>query len=186
MNLAHGFETEPTIQAYDFSKFQTIADVGGGNGQLLAAILKKHRSLKGILFDQPNVLEDAEPILSAAGVADRVKCVGGSFMTSVPTGADAYILRNIIHDWDDATSNRILRNVRAAIPGNGLVLLMEAVIPPGNDYFVGKFLDLTMLLIGGKERTKEEYTVLLAKSGFKLTRVVPTTTELSVIEGSAA
>ena len=170
--------------AYDFSGFKVVADVGGGNGSLLISVLQKHKGLRGILYDLPGVTERAKANLAAAGVADRCDVIGGSFFESIPTGADAYLMRHIIHDWDDEKSTTILRNVHTAMAGDARLLLVEGVIPPGNGPNFGKLLDLTMLTIpGGKERTEAEYRALFRGAGFELTRIVPTTAEVSVIEG---
>jgi hypothetical protein len=140
--------------------------------------------MHGILFDLPHVVARARTKIDAAGVADRCKLIDGNFFESVPYGADAYIMRHIIHDWDDEKSLVILRNCHAVMsPGNTL-LLVESVIPPGNEPFMGKFLDLTMMLIpGGQERTEQEFRKLYDRAGFELMRIVPTDTEVSVVEG---
>lgn len=180
----HGRETAAVLDAYDFSGIKVLADVGGGNGSKLTAILKRYPSLRGILFDLPHVLERAAPKIREAGVADRCTLVGGSFFESVPAGADAYLMRHIIHDWNDDQSLTILRNCHRAMQPGHKLLLVESVIPPGNGPFGAKFLDLTMMLIpGGKERTEDEYRRLYHDAGFELTRIVPTSTEISVIEG---
>jgi hypothetical protein len=183
----HGAETAAMLDAYDFGGFGTLVDVGGGNGSLLTATLKRHPRLRGILFDRPDAVERARPLLEAAGVADRCQAVGGDFFRAVPPGGDAYLLRHIIHDWDDDQSLTILKNCRAVMPPHGRLLLVESVIPPGNAPSFGKLLDLTMLVIpGGRERTEEEYRALYERAGFRLTRVVPTPHEVSVIEGVPA
>jgi hypothetical protein len=180
----HGRETSAMTDAYDFSGLKVLADVGGGNGSLLSFVLKKHPSLKGILYDLPGVVERAKSELQKAGVADRCQVIGGSFFESVPPGADAYLMRHIIHDWDDEKSTLILRNIHRAMKDDARLLLIEGVIPPGNDPNFGKLLDLTMLTIpGGKERTEREYRELFSAGGFELTRIVPTAAEVSVIEG---
>lgn len=180
----HGRETSAMTDAYDFSKFGVLADVGGGNGSLLTTVLKKNPRLKGMLYDLPGVTERAKASLQAAGVLDRCQVIGGSFFESVPAGADAYLMRHIIHDWDDEKCITILKNIHSVIKPDGKLLVVEGVIPPGNDPNFGKLLDLTMLTIpGGKERTEEEYRELFAAGGFKLTRIVPTEAEVSVIEG---
>ena len=184
MTGIHGRETGAIIDVYDFSGINVIADIGGGNGSKITAILQKHPDMQGILFDLPHVVERARPNIESAGLSDRCQLVSGDFFQSVPSGADAYIMRHIIHDWDDEKSLTILKNCHAVMsPGNKL-LLVESVIPPGNDPFMGKFLDLTMMLIpGGKERTEDEYRELYGKAGFDLVQIVPTSTEVSVIEG---
>lgn len=184
MTGIHGRETGAVLAAYDFSGIRTLADIGGGNGTNLTAILQAHPEMQGLLFDLPHVVERARPRVESARVAERCQLIGGSFFESIPAGADAYLLRHIIHDWDDDKSLTILRHIRSVIPADGRLLVIEAVIPPGNDPFPMKFLDLTMLTIpGGKERSREEYEQLLNSAGFELARIVPTATDMSVIEG---
>lgn len=181
----HGRETAAVLEAYDFSGIQALADIGGGNGSKLIAILQAHPRLRGVLFDQPHVVERARTAIADAGLSDRCEIEGGNFFEDVPGGADAYLMRHIIHDWDDDKSRTILDCIRRRIPEDGRLLLVESVIPPGNDAFGAKFLDLTMLAIpGGKERTRDEYERLLSSAGFTLVRVVPTRTEISVIEAT--
>ncbi len=180
----HGRETGAIIDAYDFSDFGVIADIGGGNGSKLTAVLKKYPQLKGMLFDLPHVVERAQDYVEQAGVADRCELIGGNFFESVPSGADAYMMRHIIHDWDDEKSLTILRNCHAVMSPGSKLLVVDSVIPAGNDPFMAKFLDLTMMLIpGGKERTAEEFRTLYDQAGFDLTRMIPTTTDVSIIEG---
>jgi hypothetical protein len=172
------------VNAYDFSGIGVVADIGGGNGSQIAEILKKHIRMKGILFDLPHVIERAKERLHASGLLDRCKLISGSFFDAVPEGADAYILRHIIHDWDEEKCLTILRNCHRAMSPANKLLVIESVIPPGNDPFHGKFADLHMLLIpGGKERTENEYRTLFEQAGFELTRIVPTDTEVSIAEG---
>ena len=184
MTGIHGRETGAILDAYDFSGINVIADIGGGNGSKITAILQKYPEMQGILFDLPHVVERALPNIESAGLSDRCQLVDGDFFQSVPSGADAYIMRHIIHDWNDVKSLTILRNCHAVMSPGSKLLLVESVIPPGNDPFMGKFLDLTMMLIpGGKERTEGEYRTLYDKAGFDLVRIVPTSTEVSVVEG---
>ncbi len=160
MTSVHGKESLAALAAYDFSTIGVLADVGGGNGSLLAATLEKHPALRGILFDLAPVIERSRRHIERAGLTGRCRCVAGSFFESVPPGADAYMLRHIVHDWDDDESATILRHCRQAIGTNaaGRVLVLETVIPPGNDPMFGKLLDLNMLVIpGGLERTESEY-----------------------------
>lgn len=179
----HGRESAAILDGYDFSGIGVLADIGGGNGSQITAVLQRHTAMKGILFDLPHVIQRAKERIETAGIANRCQLFGGSFFDSVPAGADAYLLRHIIHDWDDEKSLTILRNCHQAMSPAGKLLVIESVIPPGNEPFGGKFLDLVMLLIpGGKERTEDEYRTLFGKSGFELTRVVPTGTEVSIIE----
>jgi predicted O-methyltransferase YrrM len=183
MNGIHGRETGAIVQAYDFSDFSIIADIGGGNGSKISAILGAYPKMHGILFDLPHVVERARPNLETAGLQDRCQLIGGDFFRSVPAGADAYLMRHIIHDWDDAHARLILENCQTVMSPGSKLLLVESVIPPGNEPFMGKFLDLTMMLIpGGKERTADEYRQLVSEAGFELTSIVPTDTEVSIIE----
>lgn len=183
MSSSSGEAAAAIATAYDFAGLRAIVDVGGGRGALLAAILRANPHLHGVLFDQPHVVADAEPILTAAGVAARCEVVGGDFFATVPAGADAYILRYIVHDWDDERAAAILRSCRDAIPAHGRLLLAELVIPEGDGFDWGKWLDLTMLtLLGSRERTATEFQALLAAAGFELKRILPTTGPLSLIE----
>jgi hypothetical protein len=188
MTSIHGRETGAMLDAYDFSGVGTLADIGGGNGSTLLGVLRRHPSLRGLLFDLPHVVERAGAEIEAAGMADRCQVVAGSFFESIPGGADAYLLRHIIHDWDDAESMAILRNVRRALgKARGRLLVVETVIPPGNEPSFGKLLDLnTLVNPGGLERTEEEYRRLYESAGFRLTRIVPTAADVSVIEGEPA
>lgn len=183
MVAIHGRETAAIIEAYDFSAFATMADLGGGNGSQLCEILAANPQATGIVFDLPHVVERAQRRVADAGLSARCQTAGGSFFESVPAGVDAYLLRHIIHDWTDEQSRTILSSVRRAIPPHGKLLVIETVIPPGNDPSFAKLLDLTMLVIpGGKERTEPEYRELLSSAGFQLTRIVPTTANVDVIE----
>jgi len=180
----HGRETAAILDAYDFSSFAAVTDIGGGNGSMLSGLLGRYPALHGTLFDLPGVIERARKNIEAAGLANRVHLVAGDFFANVPSGADAYVLRHIIHDWDDAQALRILENVRREMHEDGRLLVIESVIPPGNEPFFGKLLDLAMLVSpGGQERTAEEYHDLYGKAGFRLAHIVPTQAEVSVIEG---
>jgi len=184
MTGIHGRETGDVLDAYDFSGIEVLADIGGGNGSNISSILKQYPTMKGVLFDLPHVVERAKERIDAAGVLDRCQLIGGNFFESVPKGADAYLMRHIIHDWNDGKSLTILRNCHSAMRAKSKLLVVESVIPSGNERFAGKFLDLVMLLIpGGKERTESEYRTLFNEAGFDLTRIVPTNTELSIVEG---
>lgn len=176
---------EAIINNYDFSSFNTVVDVGGGQGSLITTILKANLKLKGILFDVPNVIEDAKPRLQGESFADRCTTIAGNFFKSVPSSGDAYLLKFIIHDWDDEKSLLILKNCHQAMSEDGKLLLFEQVITPGNNpsSSFGKLIDLNMLVMtGGCERTEGEYRSLLAAAGFKLTRIVPTSLPINVIE----
>jgi hypothetical protein len=180
------------VAAYDFSGMGTLVDVGGGKGGLLTAVLKANPTLSGILFDQPAVIEGAREQIGAAGLSERCRLVGGDFFAAVPEGGDAYLLKWILHDWDDERSIRILRSCRRAMGEQARLLIMEVVLPdrmPPQP--VGAAIDVHMLaLTGGRERTESEYRALLAAGGFQLTRIVPTDarsqifgTAVSIIEG---
>ena len=171
--------------SYDFSSIQTLVDVAGGEGLLIASILKSNPTLKGVLFDRPHVIERAKPFLEAEGLLERCQLAAGNFFESVPEGGDAYILKYIIHNWDDERAIAILKQCHKVMPDNGKVLVAEQVIPPGNQPFMGKLIDLNMLVMtdGGRERTEAEYRALFEKAGFKLTRIVPTQDDVSIIEG---
>jgi hypothetical protein len=174
---------EAVTEAYDFSTFKTIVDVGGSYGTLLAAVLRGNQSASGILFDQPHVAAAAGPHLASAGLADRCWAVGGDFFTEVPAGGDAYVLSQILHDWDDKRSIAILRQCRRAMPPHGKLLVIELVLPTGEEPSFGKWLDLHMLvLLGARERTAEEYRTLLDVAGFDLARVVPTRVGQAIVE----
>jgi len=174
-------------QGYDFSSSGTIVDVGGGYGTLLTATLRKAPSTKGVLFDLPHVISSAEGAITASGVADRCERIGGDFFESVPAG-DTYLLSQILHDWDDARCVKILQNCRKAMSANGRLLVVELVLPPGDQPSFGKWLDLHMLAVapGGRERTEAEYEVLFRAAGFTLERVVPTAAGPSIVEGIPA
>jgi hypothetical protein len=179
----HGAETKAMLDAYDFRGIGTLADIGGGNGSLLATALQRHPSLRGLLFDRPDVIERARVNLKAAGLENRCTLMGGNFFETVPPGGDVYLMRHIIHDWNDEQCRTILRHCRKVVPPAGKLLLIESVIPPGNEPSFAKLLDLTMLAIpGGMERTEKEYRELLASAGFHLERVVPTAAHVDVIE----
>jgi SAM-dependent methyltransferase len=161
-------------------------DVGGGHGYLLATILKANPSLRGILFETAEVAEGAKGRFASEGLADRCQVAPGDFLTSIPEGADACILKSVIHDWDDHRATTILKNCRRAVGPGGRVLLAEMVIPAGNDPHPGKLLDLEMLvMVGGRERTEDDFRDLLAGAGFRMTRIVPTASPTCVIEGVA-
>jgi len=172
------------LEAYDFSGYGTIVDVAGGHGEVLMSILKANPKAKGVLAEVDHVVEGAARRIQAAGLRQRCEVVVCDFFKAVPAGGDAYVMKHIIHDWDDARAALILKNIATAMGDKkGHVVLLEAVIATGPEPDFGKFLDLEMLAMpGGKERTQQEFTELFAASGFKLTRVVPTASPLSVVE----
>ena len=180
MSSFSGFATKAVVEAYDFSGIQTLIDIAGGHGRLLAGVLEAYPSMRGVLFDLPHVIEGAPR-------GSRCEYVSGDFFSSVPSGGDAYIMKHIIHDWDDERALKILRNIREAMRPDARVLLVEAVIAEGNNQDFGKLLDLEMLVSpGGKERTAAEYEELFTRAGLRLTRIVPTKSPYSVIEAVAA
>jgi hypothetical protein len=175
------------VEAYDFSPFGKIVDVGAAHGALPAAVLKAHPQARAVLFGRPQVIDKAREVMAAAGLASRCEFVGGDFFASVPSGGDAYILSTILHDWDDERCVAILRNCREAIGRGGKLLLVEMVIKDGNEPFFGKWLDLHMLVMhGGRDRTEAEYARLLRSAGFRLNRVIPTNFLRSILEAVPA
>ncbi|HKR02076.1 MAG TPA: methyltransferase [Pyrinomonadaceae bacterium] len=176
--------TAPAIvEAYDFSSIGTLADIAGGHGFLLSQALKANPAMKGILFDVEPVIAGAGALLEREGVADRVEKVSGDFFASVPRGADAYMMKHIIHDWDDERCVTILSKINAAMNPQGRVLIIEVVVPEGCEPHYSKLLDLEMLVSpGGAERTAEEYRALLAAAGLRLNRILPTQSPFSIIE----
>jgi ubiquinone/menaquinone biosynthesis C-methylase UbiE len=175
------------VEGYDFSSVRNLVDVAGGHGSLLAAVLKANAHLTGVLFDVPSVIKGAAEVLDDEGVLARCELVWGDFFESVPVGADAYLMKHIIHDWDDERALLILRNCHRAMASDGRLLLVEMVIAPGNEPHFGKIQDLEMLVApGGRERTEAEYRKLLAEAGFKLTRIIPTKSPMSIVEAVKA
>ena len=169
------------VAAYDFSRFERIVDVGGGTGVLLERILRASPRPRGVVFDQPQVVERARERLAGSDVAARLELVGGDFLAEVPSG-DLLVLAMVIHDWDDETAVKILANCRRALLPGGRVLLSELVLPPGNAPFFGKFLDLDMLVdFGGCERTGDEYRALFDAAGLAQTRILPAYSSRSVL-----
>ena len=188
MTSLSGAENPTIASAYKFSGIGTLVDVGGGHGSLLATILKANPKLKGVLFDQASVIARAlkDQHVNAKGIAKRCTLEAGSFFETVPTGGDAYIMKYILHDWNDEQCVKILENCRAAMNKKGRVLVVDNVIPPGNDPNWGKLLDIQMLIIGGRERTKKEFAAMFKRAGLKMTRVVTTKCPLSIVEGVRA
>jgi hypothetical protein len=177
-------ETDALLSAYDFAGVQHLVDVGGGRGELLQKVLRAHPHLRGTLFDQPSVVA---PVAVPADLEGRLSVQGGDFFTEAPAGADTYLLKHILHDWGDDACLRILAPIRAGLAPGGRLLIVEQVIPPGNNPFPGKLLDLNMLVMteGGRERSPGEYAILLSRAGFTLQRIVPTASPVSVVEAVA-
>jgi len=175
------------LEAYDFSGVDKLVDVAGGTGRLISSILSAYPRMRGVLFDLPHVIAEAGPLLDAAGVRDRCETSTGDFFRSVPEGGDAYVMKWIIHDWDDEKSTVILKNIHRAMGEKGKLLLIEMVVPKGNQPDLSKLLDLDMMVMtGGRERTEAEFNSLLAASGFKLTRLIRTASSVCVIEAVRA
>ncbi len=175
---------DPAIVAgYDFSSICNLVEIAGGRGTLVSSILKANLTMNGVLFDLPHVIEDARPLIETLGLQERCQLVAGDFFESVPTGGDAYLLRYIIHDWDDERAIAILKNCYQAMQPNGRLLLVEMVIPPGNKPFYGKLVDLQLLLnYGGCERTEAEYQALLETAGFSMTTILTVAPSVSIVE----
>lgn len=187
MTSLSALATKAVIEAYDFSGINTLIDIAGGHGRLLTEILEANPSLRGVLFDLPHVIEGARENVAKTNAADRVEFVSGDFFVSIPGGGDAYIMKHIVHDWDDERSLTILRNIKQVMNPGGRVLLVESVIADGNAQDFGKLMDIEMLVSpGGKERTAAEYEELFSRAGLRLTRIIPTKSAYSVIEAVAA
>ena len=179
----HGMEPAAVAAAYDFSTFESIADIGGSTGNMLATILSRYPGPRGILFDLPHVVREAPAFLQQRGVTDRIRIEAGSFFEGVPVGADAYVLSHVIHDWNQEQCLTILGHCRRAMPSRGSLLLVEMVLPEGDAPHPGKLLDMVMLTVpGGEERTPSQYSTLLDQAGFRMTRVVPTASLVSIVE----
>ena len=175
---------QAVVQAYDFSSYGTIVDVGGGYGTFLTALLQANPQARGILFDQPHVVAGATKYIEASGLGGRCQTVAGDFFTAVPAGGDAYVLTRVLHDWDEAHSIAILKSCYRAVADQGTLLVIEHVIPPGNAPSPSKLADLTMLVFtGGCERTEAEYRALFTAAGFTLRQIILTQSPFSVIEG---
>jgi hypothetical protein len=178
---------EAILPSYDFSSFSKIVDVAGGQGSLLVGILNAHPTMQGVLYDLPHVIEKARRRISEDGLADRCELIAGDIFQSVPEGSDAYLLKWIIHDWNDEQSVTILKNCHQAMAADGKLLLIESVISSGNEPSFAKFMDLNMLVMtGGRERTESQYRELLAAAGFELTRILQTPSPFCVIEAVRA
>lgn len=172
------------VDVYDFSGINTLADIGGGYGALMAEILIANPSMRGIVADRPTVVEGARRMLQARGVADRCEAVVCDFFEEIPAGSDVYLMSHVLHNWTDKQCEMILGNCRRAMKPQSRLLIVEMVIPAPNQPSVGKLLDLEMLVIsGGRERTAPEFRELLGKSGFKLSRIISTKESICVIEG---
>lgn len=181
--VAKSMATIPAVvDAYDFTGFRRIADVGGGRGHLLQAILERAPGATGVLFDLPRVIADA-----SGAASPRLELVAGDFFADPLPTADGYVLMEVLHDWNDADAMRILRALRAAAPSGARLLISETVIPDGPDPHPGKVLDIIMLAVtGGRERTAEAYRALLERSGWRMQRVIATASAHSLVEATPA
>jgi len=185
--MAAGTEryAEAVLDTCDFSRFDHVVDVGGGDGIFLAKILARHPRVRGTLFDQPHVVGGAAAARLSGECAGRWQAIGGDFLAGVPGGGDAYLLKWVLHNWSDTAAVEILRSCRQAMRPGGRVLIVEHVIGPPNASPDGKFMDVTMMVMnGGRDRTRAEFASLLVAAGFRLVAVTPTSTPLSVIEGA--
>ncbi len=184
MTAFSGIEVPAALEVYDFGGIGTLVDIAGGHGQMICSILQKYPQMRGVLTDLDHVLAGAAQAIRRAGLEDRCALQTCDFFHSAPAGGDAYIMKHIIHDWDDPRALTILRNIHTAMgEKKGKVILLEMVMPPGNDPHPAKFLDLEMLtLVSGRERSETEFAELFHRAGFKLTRIVPTQAPVCVIE----
>ena len=179
----HGAEPEAVAAAYDFSGCETVVDIGGGTGNLLAAILERRPHLRGVLAERPHVLSEATVLVESRGLSPRVALEPIDFFTSIPDCGDVYLLSHVIHDWTEEQCLTILRNCRTAMKPGSRLLIIEMVLPAGNTPHPGKLLDLAMLVMpGGEERTAGGYDALLKRAGFGMTRVIPTASPVSIVE----
>jgi O-methyltransferase len=181
-NLSKGI-VAPIVEAYDFSGVSKVADIGGGHGMLLAGVLKANPQASGILFDLSPVIQGASFLLEKEGVSGRVQLESGDFFESIPTQADIYLMKHIIHGCDDVGSIKILKNIRSAMKDNSKALIIEAVVPEDNEPSLSKMMDILMMIMeGGKERTGKEYRNLLEAADLKLSRIIPTKSPFSLVE----
>jgi len=187
MSVMTAVVNQEIASLYDFSRFNKIVDIGGGHGGLITSILDANPQAFGVLFDAEQVIASARPRIEAAGLADRCAMMAGDFFRAVPAGGDVYIMKWIIHDWDDEQAIRILKNCRRQMPHNSRVIIVDCVVPEGDEPDFSKFFDLNMMVMtGGKERTAKEFGQLLAAAGLRFLRVIPTKTPTSIVEAEAA
>jgi len=184
MDDSSGLVSLALLSAYNFEKFRSIVDIGGGHGIVLCNILKKYKKLHGVLFDQSHVVEKAKEIIADSGLEDRIRIVPGNFFDEIPKGFDGYFMKNILHAFNDEDCEQLLCKLREVLPPDGKLIIMETVISSDNKPALGKRLDLLMMAgtEGGKERTREEYEILLKKSGLKLNRLIRTVAPFSILE----
>jgi hypothetical protein len=183
MTTLYQIEVEAFTNAYDFAGRRRVLDVGGGRGTVVRALLSRFPALELGLFDLPAVTERTRDSFAAEGLSDRCRIETGSFFESIPAGYDTYLLKHVLHDWDDEKCIAILTNLRRAIPNDGLLLVLEHIVPPGNEPSMTKGWDLLMLvLLAGRERNEAEFRSLLARTGFALARVIPTASALNILD----
>ena len=176
-------ESAAIIAVCDVSQIRTVVDVGGGQGALVAALLRAHAHLLAVIFDRSGPTQDTQRIFAHADIAGRGRFIQGDFFANVPNGGDLYLLKSVLHNWDDSAAGAILRKCRDAMPKHARLLVAERVIPPGNLPSESKLFDINMLVnVGGRERTEAEYASLFHMAGMKLTKVTPTTSHLSLVE----
>jgi SAM-dependent methyltransferase len=186
MSSFSNHETAAILEAYDFAGARSVVDIGGGHGAMLAALLRAHPHLTGTLFDLPSVVAGADQLLADAGIAERARCLSGDFFDEAPGGGDLYVMKSVLHNWDDVDARRILATCRAAMQPDARLLAIERVVPEGNEPAEAKLFDINMLVVaGGYERTEREYRALLEESGLVLERVAATRSPLSVIVARA-
>jgi hypothetical protein len=182
-----GMAIEPVLGSYDFSAASKIVDVGGAHGALVGAIVQKHPQATGIVLDLPHVVAGTKPALEARGLSGRVEVMAGDFFKEVPAGADLYLLKHILHDWDDAKCVAILENVKKAMKPTSKVVVVEFALPEDATPSMAHFMDLNMLvMLDGRERTKDQYGALFAKAGLRLTRFIPTPSPMGIAEAVLA
>lgn len=175
--------TGPVVRAYDFSRFSTVIDLGGGIGFLLAAILEEHPHLSGVLLERPHMLAEAREVFAGRGLGERVELVDGDFFDTVPAGGDVYVIKSCLHNFRDARAIEVLRVIRRTIPEGAPLLVVEGVVPAGNEPHYTKFDDVEMLVVaGGVDRRADQWATLLSDAGFQLSRIIPATGMVSVLE----
>jgi hypothetical protein len=188
MTSISAMEARATSDAYDFKGIGTLMDVAGGHGVLLSTVLRRCKRMRGVLFDLPHVAAGAAATFTRAGIIGRVRIESGDFFKELPSGADAIIMKHIVHDWDDESAIRILQACHRALGVRGKLLIVDPVVPRSNTPHYGKLLDLEMLVLTprGRERTKAEFAKLLRGAGFRLSRVIATQSPLSIVEAMKA
>jgi 16S rRNA G1207 methylase RsmC len=170
------------LSVFDFGKFKHIVDIGGGTGLILSTILSKYKKIKGTLFDLPHVVDNSKDLIKDQDILNRLKIIAGTFFEAIPAGGDLYMMKNILHCWSDENSIKILQNIRKILPQKGKLLIIETIIKNDNKPSFGKMTDIYMMVgLGGRERTKKEFQDLLKKADFKIEKIIPTVSPLSLI-----